>query len=167
MIRRDFLKRCGLIATGVALSGPLAKAETAFGMSENAAEAPDNDIHVKLRSPRPHTDKPITVVIIGAGNRGRMFARFAKTYNDNIKVVGVSDILESRCNNIADQHNVPKENRFGHFREVFERPKMADAVIIATPDDRHYEPCMKALELGYDVLLEKPAAPTEKSAARF
>lgn len=71
-------------------------------------------------------------------------------------------LLKADAINIADQHNVPQENRFGHYREVFERPKIADAVIIATPDDCHYEPCIKALEMGYDVLLEKPAAPSEK-----
>lgn len=165
MIRRDFLKRVGLVATGVALSDPITKAETAINLSGNAAAAsqqPKSDIHVKIRSPKPKTDKPITVVIIGAGNRGRMYSRYSKTFNEHIKVVGVSDIIESRCNRVADLHNVPQENRFGHFREVFERPKMADAVIIATPDDRHYEPCIKAMEMGYHVLLEKPAAPTEK-----
>lgn len=165
MIRRDFLKRCGLIATGVALADPIAKAETAINITGSGASVLDDeksDIHIRLRSQKPHNDKPITVVIIGAGNRGRVYASYAKTYNDNIKVVGVSDIIESRCNRIADQHGVPQENRFGHYREVFERPKMADAVIIATPDDRHYEPCIKALEMGYDVLLEKPAAPSEK-----
>lgn len=170
MIRRDFLKSCGLIATGVALSDPIAKAETALNVSGNGASLLDDeksDIHIRLRSQRPHNDKPITVVIIGAGNRGRVYASYAKTYNDNIKVVGVSDIIESRCNRIADQHGVPQENRFGHYREVFERPKMADAVIIATPDDRHYEPCIKALEMGYDVLLEKPVAPTEKECSEI
>ena len=170
MIRRDFLKSCGLIATGVALSDPIAKAETALNISGSGASLLDDeksDIHIRLRSQRPHNDKPITAVIIGAGNRGRVYASYAKTYNDNIKVVGVSDIIESRCNRIADQHGVPQENRFGHYREVFERPKMADAVIIATPDDRHYEPCIKALELGYDVLLEKPVAPTEKECSEI
>ena len=170
MIRRDFLKSCGLIATGVALSDPIAIAETALNISGSGASLLDDeksDIHIRLRSQRPHNDKPITVVIIGAGNRGRVYASYAKTYNDNIKVVGVSDIIESRCNRIADQHGVPQENRFGHYREVFERPKMADAVIIATPDDRHYEPCIKALELGYDVLLEKPVAPTEKECSEI
>ncbi len=37
---------------------------------------------------------------------------------------------------------------------------MADAVIIAMQDQMHYEPAMKAIELGYHVLLEKPMAPT-------
>ncbi|HND87354.1 MAG TPA: Gfo/Idh/MocA family oxidoreductase, partial [Saprospiraceae bacterium] len=38
----------------------------------------------------------------------------------------------------------------------------ADAVIISTPDNLHYGPCMAALRAGYDVLLEKPIAPTER-----
>lgn len=44
----------------------------------------------------------------------------------------------------------------------FKRPKFADAIIITTPDNLHYGPCMKALEMGYDVLLEKPISPSEK-----
>ena len=165
MIRRDFLKRCGLIATGIAVSDPITKAGNALGLSENAAAALDekgSDFHVKIRSLKPNTDRPITAIVIGAGNRGRMYASYAKKFNEQIKIVGVSDIIEGRRNQVGDQHGIPQENRFGHYREVFERPKMADAVIIATPDDRHFEPCIKAMELGYDVLLEKPAAPTEK-----
>jgi predicted dehydrogenase len=38
---------------------------------------------------------------------------------------------------------------------------MADAIIIATPDDQHTLPCLAALDAGYDVLLEKPIAATE------
>ena len=165
MIRRDFLKRFGLIATGVALADPIATAGTVMADPATAAPAAEklkSDIHVKIRSPKPETDKPITVVVIGCGNRGRMYSKYSKTFNQHIKVVGASDIIESRCNYVGDLHNIPQENRFGHYREVFERPKMADAVIIATPDDRHYEPCIKAMQMGYHVLLEKPAAPTEK-----
>ena len=96
-----------------------------------------------------------------------MYSKYSTTYNDYIKVVGVSDIIESRCNNIADQHNVPQENRFGHYREVVERPKIADAVIIATPDDCHYEPCINALEMGYDVLWRNRLPLQKRSVARF
>lgn len=31
-------------------------------------------------------------------------------------------------------------------------------MLIATPEDTHFEPCMLAIEAGYDVLLEKPIA---------
>ena len=34
----------------------------------------------------------------------------------------------------------------------------ADAVLITTPDDVHFDPCMKAIDAGLHVLLEKPIA---------
>src|SRR5690606_14985048 len=59
-------------------------------------------------------------------------------------------------------HQVVRENRFDTWEDVFKRPKFADVIIISTPDDLHYGPCMQALRMGYDVLLEKPIAPTER-----
>jgi hypothetical protein len=107
-------------------------------------------------------DKPVTVMIIGAGGRGRTYANYADKFPKSMKVVAVSDLNTYRRNNMAKKHGIAAENQFGHYNEALSRPKLADAVVIATPDNLHYEPCMKALELGYDVLLEKPVAPTEK-----
>lgn len=42
------------------------------------------------------------------------------------------------------------------------QPKLAGIAVIATQDWLHYEPAMKALADGYDVLLEKPLACTEE-----
>ena len=165
MIRRDFLKRCGLIATGVALTDPMAMASEMLGGTSPAEAADlafdDGQIKANIRSLTPSTNKQITAVVIGAGNRGRLYASYAERFPEHLKIVGVSDILESRKNAMGDKHGIPQEHRFGHYREVFEVPKFADVVIISTPDDKHIEPCLKAMELGYDVLLEKPAAQTE------
>lgn len=163
MIRREFLKRCGLLATGVALTDPMAMAAEMIGTNPAAADAlaADDQINVNIRSLRPSTNKQITAVIIGAGNRGRLYASYAERFPEHFKIVGVSDILESRKNDMGDKHGIPQEHRFGHYKEVFEVPKFADVVVISTPDDRHIEPCLKAMEMGYDVLLEKPAAQTE------
>ncbi|MFD0854603.1 Gfo/Idh/MocA family protein, partial [Actinomadura adrarensis] len=43
--------------------------------------------------------------------------------------------------------------------------RLADAVIIATPDALHVEPAVAAAELGYHILLEKPMAPTAEGCA--
>lgn len=165
MIRRDFLKRCGLIATGVALTDPMAIASEMLGGTSPAEAADlafdDGQIKANIRSLTPSTNKQITAIVIGAGNRGRLYASYAERFPDHLKIVGVSDILESRKDAMGDKHGIPQEHRFGHYREVFEVPKFADVVIISTPDDKHIEPCLKAMELGYDVLLEKPAAQTE------
>ncbi len=171
MKRRDFLKGISLAAVGGALSGPVASAAGLLTSQSAEAGAPapasDSVEPIKglspVRSLDPEVSRPVTVIIIGCGNRGRTYAGYAKKYPAGMKVVGVSDILDHRKDYLGDQHNVPPEMRFGHFREVFASgKKLADAVVIATPDDRHYEPCMKALDLGYDVLLEKPVAPTPK-----
>ena len=167
MIRRDFLKGCGLLAAGTALSDPFAMAsEIISSHPDNTGDVdlftPDGRIRTDIRSLEPSTGKQVTAIVIGAGNRGRVYANYAKRFPEHLKIVGVSDILESRRLDMARKHDIPEENRFGHYREVFTRPKMADAVIISTPDNCHYEPCLKALELGYDVLLEKPMAQTEQ-----
>ena len=39
--------------------------------------------------------------------------------------------------------------------------------MIATSDFDHYEPAMRAIELGYDLLLEKPVAPTERECCEI
>ena len=152
MIRRDFLKRFGFVAAGVALTDPFAMAADMLvnPAAEPQAEmfTPDGKIKVKIRSLKPETNKQITAIIIGAGNRGRLYARYAENYPEHMKVVGVSDILESRCTAMSEKHNVPAENRFGHYDEVFKKPKFADVVVVSTPDDRHLEPCLKALEIG-------------------
>ena len=40
--------------------------------------------------------------------------------------------------------------------------KIADIAIISTMDRQHFEPTMTAIDLKYDILLEKPIAPTKE-----
>ena len=159
MERRDFLKSCGLVlGAGAVLSSPL----PLIAAPGDEKEIGDYN-SIPVRGLKPEVNRQISVIIIGAGNRGNVYAKFAEKYPEAMKVVGVSDILEHRKNRMGDRHNIPPEMRFGHYREVFTcGKKLADAVVISTPDDCHYEPCMTALSLGYDVLLEKPVAQTEK-----
>lgn len=79
-----------------------------------------------------------------------------------MKIVGVADKNQLRLKSMAEDHDVPEENRFTDWKEALNKTKFADAVIISLPDNLHYDPCMKALSMGYHILLEKPIAPTEK-----
>ena len=167
MIRRDFLKTLGVAAAGAAVGLPAAAASARAAANRDLIDGTGpggslNDLDLNLRPIKPNVDKQTTIIVIGAGNRGSTYARYAEMFPYALKVVGVSDILEHRCRRMADKHNVPAEHRFGDWSEVFKVPKFADAVIVSTPDDVHYAPCMKALEMGYHVLLEKPVSPTEK-----
>ena len=167
MIRRDFLKAIGAAAAGAAVGLPAAAAGSGSAAAREYIDSIQpggslNDLTLPIRSLKPVVDRQISIVVIGAGSRGNVYARYAEAWPDAVKVVGVSDILEHRCRKMADKHGVDAEHRFGDWSEVFKVPKFADAVVISTPDDVHYEPCMKALSMGYDVLLEKPVAQTEK-----
>ncbi len=172
MDRKEFLQSLGVITAGTIFLGAEdrlraagkltgAEAESAAVSSSSSATSPELDFPVKGLKANVKNG-PVKVVVIGAGNRGRTYTEYAKKFPDCMQVVGVSDIRESRKKAMGDKFSIPLEHRFGDWSEVFAVPKFADAVIVSTPDNTHYGPCMKALEMGYDVLLEKPAAQTEK-----
>jgi predicted dehydrogenase len=106
--------------------------------------------------------KPITAITLGAGSRGNVYGNYAAAFPNELNIIGVAEPIEIRNDRYTAKHKIPEQNRYQTWEDVFERPKFADAIIITTPDNLHYGPCMKALEMGYDVLLEKPIAPTEK-----
>lgn len=146
--RRDALRALGLTAGTVLPFSSWAKTE--------------NGLPILLPEQKISIDKPVTAVTLGAGNRGNVYGGYALQYADQLDIIGVAEPIALRNERYAKKHNIKEENRFNTWEDVFKRPKFADAIIITTPDNLHYGPCMKALEMGYDVLLEKPISPSEK-----
>ena len=149
--RRDALKMMG-VAIGA----------TFFPFSSWATDElgypiilPDNQKHVRF-------NKPITAITCGAGARGNVYGNYAVEYPEQLNIVGVAEPIPIRIDRYSTKHAIPNENQFVTWEHVFERPKFADAIIISTPDALHYGPCVEALKLGYDVLLEKPISPSEE-----
>lgn len=104
--------------------------------------------------------KTLTAIIIGNGSRGTSYATQMKKLGDKYRVVGIAEPVQSRRDNIKEMHNIPEENCYNSWEEILAQPKMADVAVICTLDDMHYEPAMKAIGLGYNLLLEKPIAQT-------
>ncbi|HEV1992717.1 MAG TPA: Gfo/Idh/MocA family oxidoreductase [Candidatus Acidoferrum sp.] len=52
--------------------------------------------------------------------------------------------------------HLPKATRYTDYREMFERQKDIDAVVIATPDHMHATIALAAMELGKHVYVQKP-----------
>jgi predicted dehydrogenase len=61
---------------------------------------------------------------------------------------------------LAQQLGVGPEQRYDDWSELAARGRVADAVVIATPDHEHLAPARRFAEMGYHILLEKPIAPT-------
>ena len=68
---------------------------------------------------------------------------------------------------LGERHAIPAEHRFADWRELLDRPRLADGVIIATQDAQHVEPAVALAARGYHLLLEKPMAPNAADCRRI
>ena len=102
----------------------------------------------------------IKIIVVGAGGRGKDYTDIMARFPEKFQVVGVAEPIESRREYMRTKHNIPAENCFDTWEKILEKPKFADAAIISTMDRMHFAPAMEAIRKGYNLLLEKPAAPT-------
>lgn len=103
--------------------------------------------------------KPVTIIVIGAGHRCQTYLEFALRYPEKLQVVGVVEPHPLRRQTTERLHGLKKKQTFDSLEEFYATTdRLADAVLVSTPDDMHYVPTMFALERGYHVLLEKPIA---------
>lgn len=109
--------------------------------------------------------KPVSVIIIGAGSRGSRYCEHMGQLPEKYKIVGVADPDEARRAKLQRAQNIPQENCFASWEDILAQPKMADLAVIATVDDMHYGPALKAIDKGYHLLLEKPVAQTAQQCA--
>lgn len=103
--------------------------------------------------------KAISVILIGGGGRGTIYAQLLRELNGRAKLVGIAEPRDFFRKRIAEIHDVPAENATTDWRELAAREKFADAVIIATQDRLHLAPALAFAEKKYHILLEKPLAP--------
>lgn len=145
--RRNLLKKLGLV------TGALSMNVDSKAKEIQEIVFPNNPKYVSI-------DNPVTAIVLGAGNRGNVYGRYAVAFPKDVKMVGVAEPIAFRNERFSKTHSIEEKNRFKTWEDVFAVPKFADAIIISTPDYLHYGPALKALEMGYHILLEKPIAPT-------
>ena len=104
--------------------------------------------------------KKLKVIVIGAGNRGGTYTDYMTQMTEKYEVVAVAEPRESRREHVQKKHNIPDNMCFDDYKPLLALGKIADIALIATMDRQHFEPAMKAIDLGYDLLLEKPITPT-------
>ena len=109
--------------------------------------------------------KKISVIIIGAGNRGNRYAEQMNGMPDKYEIVGMADPAQARREHFQKAFGVPEENCYTSWEEILAQPKMADVAVISTVDNMHYQPALMAIDKGYDLLLEKPVAQTARECA--
>ncbi|MFX0098403.1 MAG: Gfo/Idh/MocA family protein [Candidatus Hodarchaeota archaeon] len=105
--------------------------------------------------------KPVQFALFGAGTRGELdLGYFFDKLKKDIKYCAVAEPDPYRRKQFIERFKIPEENAFEDYKELLEKPKLADAIINALPCKLHHDSTAAALEAGYDVLLEKPMAHT-------
>jgi len=111
---------------------------------------------------------PIEAVMLGAGNRGYYaYGPYALQHPDEIRFIAVVEPHDERRRRFAEAHTIPQERQFRTWEELYAQGHIAQALVNCTLDRMHLDSTLPALELGYDVLLEKPMSNTLAGSVRL
>ena len=100
------------------------------------------------------------VVIIGCGARGgETYGRYFVQSGD-AEIVAICDNNAQRLESYRKEFHLTAEQCFTDYNALFALGKVADVCVVAVMDRDHHEVAMKAMKLGYHLLLEKPVCGT-------
>ena len=103
--------------------------------------------------------KPISAVLVGAGQRGRyVYGAHALANPDELEIAAIVEADPERLRLLGEIHGIPSDRLFTSHAEALRLD--VDAWIVASSDRAHHAQARAALEAGIPVLLEKPIAAT-------
>lgn len=106
--------------------------------------------------------KIVKVVVVGFGDRGGAYTKYAIDHPDRLKVQAVVDPNPFRRQLAKERFSLSEEMLFESVVDCVKQGRIADAVINTTMDELHIETALPFLRLGYDMLLEKPVTNNKK-----
>ncbi|MEQ9442226.1 MAG: Gfo/Idh/MocA family oxidoreductase [Cyclobacteriaceae bacterium] len=138
--RRSFLTSVSMLAAGTMFTAPA----WGFGLTGSGK------------------DEKLKVTLVGTGVRGTSFwgRRLVEQYPDILEFVGLCDINPGRLAYAKEYMKVDCPT-FTNFEEMVNQTQ-PDLVIVTTKDSTHHEYIIKGLQMGCDVLTEKPLTTDER-----
>ncbi len=103
----------------------------------------------------------LKIALVGTGIRGITFwgRRLVEKYSDILEFVGLCDINPGRLEFALKEMQVSCPT-YANFEKMVQERK-PDLVIVTTKDSNHHEFIIKGLDMGCDVLTEKPMTTDE------
>ncbi|MDR3345434.1 MAG: Gfo/Idh/MocA family oxidoreductase [Oscillospiraceae bacterium] len=99
----------------------------------------------------------LKIAAIGLGSRTTEYLTIMRLLRKKeVEITALCDIAPQALKDIGERFNVPESRRFPNAEALFAQGKIADGLIIGTQDATHVEIAKPAIELGYDILMEKP-----------
>lgn len=107
------------------------------------------------------THRRLRLAIVGAGRMGERYARVLDEMA-HVELVSIADIDESRAERLTGLYG---GKAYKDHDQVFSHS--LDGVIVASADNAHLEPCLKAASMQVPIMLEKPIAENYLNAKRI
>ena len=77
----------------------------------------------------------VTAILIGAGARGQIYARYAQEHPEELRIIAVAEPKADRRALMCRAYGIPADRAFSNWEDLLARPQMADAALICTLDD--------------------------------
>lgn len=106
---------------------------------------------------------PVQLAIVGTGAISQVVHVPIFVERNDVDVVALADADPHKAGTLAERFGVP---RVLGWEEIVEDPAV-DAIVITTPNHLHEEMCVRALEAGKHVMVERPIASTSAGAAHM
>ena len=103
----------------------------------------------------------LNYILIGYGQRGKFYAECLRKLG-RANLVALCDTRKCKLDLAKKNYGLKDEQLFSDADALFAKGRIADLAIIASMDSAHYEQAVRAMRLGYHLLLEKPIAQTER-----
>jgi len=100
----------------------------------------------------------VKIALVGVGGISQVMRIPSLKKNDDVELVALCDIDESKVSMIAQKYKVPKA--YFDIQNLIEKEKL-DGIFICTPNNLHYPMALAALDAGINTLVEKPIALSE------
>lgn len=112
-------------------------------------------------------EKITTVAVAGCGSRGMDTYTRALIGMPEVKIVAAADIDPEKLAGMRALCGLTEAQCYASAEEMLAQPRLADVMLICTPDRCHYTQAKAALLLDYDLLLEKPISPSAEECAEL
>ncbi|HOJ33627.1 MAG TPA: Gfo/Idh/MocA family oxidoreductase [Candidatus Hydrogenedentes bacterium] len=106
-------------------------------------------------------NEKLNIAGIGAGGKGRGDIRNCASEN----IVALCDVDDNRA--AESFKTFPNAKRYRDYRQMLEKERDIDAVLVSTPDHSHFPAAMIAMELGKHVFVQKPLTHSVYEARRI
>ena len=106
----------------------------------------------------------VKIALVGVGGISQVVRIPSLKKNEDVELVALCDVDESKVSFIAEKYKVPKV--YFDIQNLIAKEEL-DGVLICTPNNLHYPMALATLEAGINTLVEKPIALSESQVTKM